>query len=120
MKPYNEQEFNKLCAEFIGWKHYEGLNPSWNGSFETVQSDNYFFNRVYMKSELKFHSDCNWIHEVIEKIYYFKTLIISNNHCEVHFMIEDNMRINVHARTTKEAVVQAIWQFLNWYNEQQS
>jgi hypothetical protein len=35
-------------------------------------------------------------------------------------MIEDNMRINVHARTTKEAVVQAIWQFLNWYNEQQS
>jgi hypothetical protein len=104
MKPYNEQEFNKLCAEFLGIKKSQDL---------------YVWNLLlFSEDELLFHSDWNWIMEVVEKIHYFKTLIISNNHCEVHFMIEDNMRINVCVRTTKEAVVEAIWQFLNWYNEQ--
>ena len=108
MKHYNEQKYNRLCAEFLGWKLEDGYyNRDMHHDYSFVKED-----------ELKFHSDWNWIMEVVEKIHYFKTLIISNNHCEVHFMIEDNMRINVHARTTKEAVVEAIWRFLNWYNEQ--
>ena len=117
LKPYNEQEYNRLCAEFIGWKHYEGLNSSWNGSFETVQSDNYFFNRVYTKSELKFHSDWNWIMEVWEKI-----KLIPNFEDWYDDLKLGSMRNMICGKlyfvNAKEAVTQAIWQFLNWYNEQ--
>jgi hypothetical protein len=125
MKPYNEKEFNRLCAEFLGWKHYEGLNPSWNGSFETIQSDSYFFNRVYTKSELKFHSDWNWIMEVVEKIrvtyfqglpFQFKINDETGYVYIVHHLMDNAYFIQVLIKDKlKEAVVEAIWQFLQFY-----
>jgi histidinol-phosphate/aromatic aminotransferase/cobyric acid decarboxylase-like protein len=89
MKPFNKEEYNRMCAEFMEWDYIEK----------------------------KFDTDWNWIMEVVEKIQYYKALIISINHCEIYFMPNDGIRINVGGRTTKEAVVQAIWEFLNWYNQ---
>jgi hypothetical protein len=115
MKPYNEQEFNKLCAEFFEWEFV--YKKGYVNGYSTI-INNFIGSEYVPIIHLKFHSDWNWIMEVVEKIQYYKALIISNNHCEIHFMPEDGVRINIGRRTTKEAVVQAIWEFLNWYNEQ--
>ena len=112
MKPFNEQEFNELCAEFIGGvydsdntKYWFYLPVEWNGVFAPTTSD------------LKFHSDWNWIMEVWEKI----KLIPNFDHFYTTIKL-GAMRNMICSRfwgnDSKEAVVQAIWQFLNWYNEQ--
>jgi hypothetical protein len=120
MKPYNKQEFNRLCAKFLGWKHYEGLNPSWNGSFETIQSDSYFFNRVYTKSELRFHSDWNWIMEVALKIRSIQPFETEYNDEKsiVPFVNFRSAVVVALMHANKKVAVETIWEFLNWYNEQ--
>ena len=125
-------KFNRKCAEFLGWKHYEGLNVKSNGSFETIQSNNYFFNRVYTKSELKFHSDWNWMMEVIKKIESIKRTdgagvsrytfrwrnYISLFICFVEDSTTTQDVIEQDSENSKEeATIQAIDQFIDWYNQ---
>jgi hypothetical protein len=119
MKPYNEQEFNRLCAEFLGIKKSQDL---------------YVWNLLlFSEDELLFHSDWNWIMEVVEKIENTK----KNNEWYVEYIWLPSTNISFSVRgwrdgsvlfetfgrfygvtTKKEAVVEAIWQFINWYNEQ--
>jgi hypothetical protein len=98
MKPYNEQEFNRLCAEFIGWKQ--------NSKKTTFYVDKNDGRYIYEIQDLKFHSDWNWIMKVVDKI----------SHIAVHKDIEDFPILSCPIFSPKEAVVQVIWEFLNWYN----
>jgi hypothetical protein len=93
LKPYNEQEFNRLCAEFLGIKKSQDLY-AWNLL-------------LFSEDELLFHSDWNWIMEVVEKI--------SNIPDGVGYVFIRDLDGVMHK---KQVVVQAIWQFLQWYNEQ--
>jgi len=107
MKPYNEQEFNKLCAEFLEWDQSEDRRY-WKET--PTESSNWYLD------ELKFHSDWNWIMDVVDKIE--KTCGVSivggpvkKSACVIHLG-------NLEARSgqgnsKKEAVVEAIWEFLN-------
>lgn len=52
-------EYNKLCAEFLGWKN---LNDD---SFPEYVDK---LGNFYPLKELKFHSDWNWIMEMLDKV----------------------------------------------------
>jgi competence transcription factor ComK len=125
MKPFNKEEYNRICAEFMGLVEAKPYKTAYTTNNATKLPTS-FSELVHSEMEgeswyvyPKFDTDWNWIMEVVDKIQYYKTLIISNNHCEIHFMPNDGIRINVGCRTTKEAVIQAIWEFLKWYKEQQ-
>jgi len=122
----NQEEilkFNKRCAIFLGWKKYNGINPKYHNSYETntIKMDE----MVYFQNDLKFHSDWNWIHEVIDVIE--KT---SNTAVTIWFRKEgctieqkngeqEDFYISMKIKTSKkEAVVEAINQFLIWYEKQ--
>ena len=67
-------------------------------------------------AKLKFHSDWNWIMEVveaIEKIYHIQGVEINGNCCLIKTYTFHKHR----SETKKEAVVQAINKFLIWYNK---
>ena len=118
-------EYNKRCAYFLDWKYIEDgdiWNPGISYNYSFIYTDN-----------LQFHSDWNWIMEVVEAIekLEFATKIdhdycISNHGCDrceidtkqnALFQDEDREEpiVFVLTKTKKEAVVQAINQFLIWY-----
>ncbi len=111
--------FNKICAEFLGVK------------FE-IHSSTWRYKNLIV-TELLFHSDWNWIMEVVEKIKYIEDnqeKFFGDEYYLIHFEIDllngvdlfiDKKRIFSQSAfgegQLKEAVVQAINQFLIWYNE---
>jgi hypothetical protein len=138
LKLYNEQEFDKLCAEFVGWEFV--YKKGYVNGYSTI--NNNFIGYQYIPTiHLKFHSDWNWIMEVRNKILsinqYSETgqrFTFSLN-ATTKFRKNENDKpfkvrvkgvsisyprpfIEVNSFDEKEAVVQAIWEFLQWYNEQ--
>jgi len=103
-KEFNKEEYNKLCAEFLGGIEY--IPKPWY-YFPRYQRHWFFPNRLepnrFISKMLKFDTDWNWIMEVVEKI---ESLHV------------DNYVTTLPMIAKKEPVVQAIWEFLNWYNEQ--
>ena len=122
LKPYNKQEFNKLCAEFLGWVLEDGYyNRDMHHDYSFVKED-----------ELKFHSDWNWINEIKEKIRLLGWRFdvshsgsVSKSNNIVVFIWEkycgggDRTIVELEEMSEKEAVVKAIWEFINWYIEQE-
>ena len=117
MKLFNKEEYNKLCADFLEWK----LDTSKNEWVDNVG--------LYVEDLdcLKFDTDWNWIIEVVEKIESTKRSEFSPNttpiveirgiSCSISFYGNWKENItNVVRPTKKEAVVQAVWEFLQWYN----
>lgn len=124
------KNYNRLCAEFLGgvydsdmtryWFH---LPVKWDGVFAPTTE------------ELKFHSDWSWIMGVVEAIENLGyATVISHDYCVSNYgsdLCEIDYKSNALEReeykdepiveeltkTKKEAVVQAINQFLIWYNE---
>lgn len=71
------QEFNKLCAEFLGWEYIDkDLHPQayenygwWvKGTYTNNINARNNSNWKGFDSDLKFHSDWNWIMLVIDNI----------------------------------------------------
>ena len=112
LKEYNEQEYNKLCAEFLGWKNKGMVN------FELwVSTENQY---GITTNELKFHSDWNWIMEVFKKIQqkgYLYGIVAEASSIWKHEDIDTPVFIQT-SKASLEASIQVFWQFLNWYNEQ--
>ena len=115
-------QFNKKCTKFLDWK----IVPK-NASNKTNSSELY---KEWLKpngettptwKELHFHSDWNWIMEVVEKIENIKySISVTGNFCHIA-KVEENIGITLgsyQGSTKKEAVVQAINQFIDWYNLQ--
>ena len=100
MTPEEIIEYNKRCAEFLGL----------NRDNEVVV----FNMRGYSYYNLKFHSDWNWIHEVIENI---KNTTNPKEHSDTTFStLRREIQTNL-GRSNKEAAVQAILNFLIWYDK---
>jgi hypothetical protein len=119
-------DYNKRCAEFLG---SELKN---DGQFDYWTYDHLGFDSIkisgsaWVSGNFKFHSDWNWIMEVVEAIEdiifdednSFNVTIGSTNYCviqdsngEVFETIQD------YGDSKKETVVQAINQFLIWYEQ---
>ena len=106
-------ENNKLIAEFLG----ETKQPFEFSQFGYINSlgewkDTFFDN------QLKFHSDWNWLMEVVEKIESLGYRIEIVKHiCRIYLSNKETIIIS--ENTPKiEAVYIACVEFIKWYNNQ--
>lgn len=112
-EPFSIADYNKRCAEFLGS----------NGMEKIVSNNGHSYPPIDL---MRFHSDWNWIMEVVEAIEELNMEIsILDEECSIidtekaekeenPFMIEPVSFGE--GETKKEAVVKAINQFLIWYN----
>ncbi len=126
MKEFNKEEYNQMCAEFLGAvieqpypanKDYEQDGYVIYFPKDTVTLGIY---RNYSLKGLKFDSDWNWIMEIYIKINQLiqqkqsVDFVFGKESDPFHLALWDAFEIE---DCSKEAVVEAIWNFLNWYNE---
>lgn len=118
-------EFNKKCAEFLGAKIIIGNDSILPIAYFEKSMD---IGRRYMAYELNFlcfHSDWNWIMEVVYTIENLDQGIyqvdILQEGCKINKRCGDFIDCTVGKlplnTTKKEAVVKAIDNFLTWYYE---
>lgn len=129
-------EYNKRCAEFLG---YINLTPD-DKDFDFYEKLEGVLGKMLEPKSMKFHSDWNWIMEVVEAIekvnftqvpeFSCFTVVIKDKRCIIkqhsQFALAfEKLSDSFHNSNSpfvirdskKEAVVQAINQFLIWYNE---
>jgi hypothetical protein len=99
-------QFNKKCAQFIGWKYKKSPKHYLDGYH--THSNNFINAQWIPRKHLKFHSDWNWIHEVLKKI----SIIYYQEEPENYSVY------NLPIFAPKEFVVENINNFIDWYNEQ--
>lgn len=127
-------DYNKRCSEFLGYKK-DTVNgrdvvripnktwSEWSHRLQDYIEDDWY--ALYEPSfhSLQFHLDWNWTMEVveaIEKLGYW--VCIQNTYIGFGNKNDENTFLNYSfssfKTTKKEAVLQAINQFLIWYNKQ--
>jgi tRNA G46 methylase TrmB len=118
-------KYNKRCAEFLG---YELITPQmrkrpeqWNDNsyWEHKDKANVHTSKKVLGRDgyLEFHSDWNWIMNVVETIEKLGYEIdIFSNCVEICDTPDENYITEAVGKTKKEAVVQAIYEFLKFYN----
>src|SRR5574343_306102 len=116
MKSEEILDYKKRCAKILGWKPYP--KTSSNDRLKSEYSDlRYFkpydeqkpmYGKTMFVDEIEFDSDWNYIMEVVTTILRVKSDVFQHRHLCV--MLELALK-----SAKKEAVVQAINQFLIWY-----
>ena len=126
MKEFNLKDYNRLCAKFLGWDVPENDNSFYVEKFSRVFKDDNSIELEYhwfKVEDLLFNEDWNWIMEVVENIEINggAACIGDNNTVILIFYISPENSYNktrqLIGESKKEALVQVIWEFLNWYNE---
>jgi hypothetical protein len=114
MKEFNSEEYGKMCAEFLGYEISENKE-----CFKTPNKNGWVNLNI-------FYTDWNWIMEVVEKIESLEKIKGENETTIYRFDICNKIvkidscndeTVWTKQKTKKDAVVQAIWEFLNWYKE---
>ena len=115
---------NKIIAEFMGAKLTKDLKimyPVYEGDSSYVKN-------------LKYHSDWNWLMEVVEKIESLGYRTLTENECfmitksklssfdvrskdDYNTIFSDNYEINHYGGSKKENVYNACVEFIKWHNE---
>lgn len=139
--------FNKRCTKFLGgfkkdkrekvnplyifptFRFYRAeMQPDYMGGSYLEHDENCNYSYLY---EMKFHSDWNWIHEIIDAI---ENIKIKGQHiysiqprgatCKIKCSTQYSLAFDVEmpciyeiAKSKKEAAVQAIDKFLIWYEQ---
>jgi hypothetical protein len=109
----NNIENNRLIAEFMGYNE------------EIVNDEIYFTLPDMLESlsdeELHYHSDWNWLMEVVEKIENYNeytNVLFTPQGCEINCYIENGFLFSNDCNTKIEAVYNACIEFIKWYNKQ--
>ncbi len=111
-------QYNKRCAEFLGKKYQNNLIVGYYTHFSRQNPTGEVW------EECKFHFDWNWIMEVVEAIQ--KVIIKDNDEFCIEFYeglpneprtFVSFMNTKTESEDPKEAVVQAIDEFLIWYGK---
>ena len=107
---------NKLIAEFLGMElTTDGI------------SQLYYTEDRSLKQIPKFHTDWNWLMQVVEKIENLQyknnndvfKVVIDYGSCIIYNMINDlDILFSVNSIYKIEAVYNACVEFIKWYNEQ--
>ena len=125
-------ENNKIIAEFMG----ESKQPYEFPKFGKIDT-NGDWKDIFFDNQLKFHSDWNWLMEVVEKIERLEDLErfeITNHSVNITYYQskENKFILNLNHRnnglylmggentvnTKIQAVYKACLEFIKWYNEQ--
>jgi len=112
---------NKIIAKFMGAKEGKGVGK--RKALTGVPIPLYLDEKILTDKstcfidELRYHSDWNWLMEVVEKIESLNTSFsIDGNKC---YCINDSF-CNAQKEPTKiESVYKVCIAFINWYNEPQ-
>jgi hypothetical protein len=131
-KEFNREEYNELCARFLGWEmrsypsHIKNRFHGRSVWFSPPSSDGKTRTFCCVRGEEYFDCDWNWIHQVLEKIeelgfeslsgggeYYYP----EKGMRYIQSFIKDDLTIYSEGRTKMETAIEAIWKFLNWHNE---
>ncbi len=143
-KEFSLLEYNKLCADLLGWEEtYNGFICSEKHCHLDYES--YHEGSI---SNLKFHSDMNWIDCILYEIEHNITIdnyvnikgFLQPKMDKIHTKVEYGSEVRkgkdyygyiciitfftfsghqfkgYHDTDRKEAIISAIWEFLNWYN----
>jgi hypothetical protein len=124
-------EYNKRCADFLGWKYVSSIDVKEQKYDQSIVAGWYceipkilhtkINRRLYIGRKhhcLKFHLDWNLIMEMVESIEKRGYEIdIFSNCVEVTDIPDENYITEAVGKTKKEAVAQGINQFLIWYND---
>lgn len=110
------KEYNTLCAKFL--KPSNELIDYYLPQFGLYifKYGDIHYEEVFRIDEMKFHSDWNWIMEVVDAIEKLDYSDSSNIDIKLYRQTDKICCLPIY--TKKEAVVQAIYLFLKWYNEQ--
>jgi hypothetical protein len=108
-------EYNKKCAEFLGYKN---TTPN-DVDFNIYEKDG---RPLIELIGMKYHSDWNWIMEVVEAIEKLSFSTSLTNKLFNIMKVEERIGTTIGSSSNsclskKEAVVQAINEFLIWNNE---
>jgi hypothetical protein len=112
MKPYNETEYNRLCAKILEWEY----DP--NGDCYSVKEFKFPFNDrlAYTVQLMKFDFDYNWIMEVYNKIRELNFTIQFNGMDSIVPLLNARRPIvRAIINGDKKDLIEQIWIFLNWY-----
>jgi hypothetical protein len=116
----NKNETNSLIAEFMGMV-YDNHNEQPNKYWELTDEHNFVSHKPYPQDkDLKFHSDWNWLMEVVEKIESLDYDVkIFNSTVEITSYKDDFKTIFGYSDTysKKEAVYNACIDFIKWYDK---
>ena len=112
----NTTENNKIIAEFMGWKIK---------NYSTPISDIVTPYGQLTENQLKFHSDWNWLMEVVEKIESLGGAVcIGNGNCVMIIFYLTDVMGESYSKTREligETKIQAVYnacvEFIKWYNE---
>ena len=111
-------DYNRRCAEIVGlkrgwWISQEKPLTDDKKQWWDINGKTFLGTKVYYDKDLKFHSDWNWIMEVVEKIYSL------NIYYDKYKPFNSSQFTNgeIELTTNKEAVVEAINQFLIWHEQ---
>ena len=120
----NITESNKIIAEFLEWNKGE----NYSDEFQFYEA---FGESVYQTtpSEMKFHSDWNWLMKVVEKIHSMQSYGVLINPNGTYIQDEDdkvicmtfkNEEVNgeIISSSNIEATFNCCAEFIKWYNEQ--
>jgi hypothetical protein len=111
MKEFNLEEYNKMCAEFLGWEYNSQQSIHFpKGTYRDLKNVGHC-----AEKGLSFDSDWNKIMMVVEKI---KSInVYKNNPSDATLaIIREEIRIFL-GLCNKKAAVQTIWEFLQLYKE---
>ena len=116
----NTTENNKLIAEFLDWE-FDDLSETFETPFLKLVEPQAFgdeqFSSKLQDFELEFHTDWNWLMQVVEKIESLDNdLNIYAYHCELIYNVGENIE-TFEAKSKIEAVYNACVTFIEWYNE---
>ena len=103
-------ENNKLIAEFLDWE-FDDLSETFETPFLKLVDPHAFgdeqFSCKLQDFELEFHSDWNWLMQVVEKIL---NVSLELDSMEMYYNITDSIP---HITKTYEKCIE----FIKWYNE---
>ena len=118
-------ENNKMIAEFLDWE-FDGLSETFETPFLKLVDPQAFgdeqFSCKLQDFELEFHSDWNWLMEVVEKIENLskegETYMFSITKFSARVTYKGSRIVDLPIDNTKiEAVYNACVEFIKWYNE---
>jgi hypothetical protein len=128
----NIVENNRLIAEFLNWE-FDDLSETFETPFLKLVEPQAFgdeqFSCKLQDFELEFHSDWNWLMEVVEKIHSMQSYGVLINPNGTYIQDEDdkvicmtfkNEEVNgeIISSSNIEATFNCCVEFVNWYNEQ--
>lgn len=127
---------NKIIAEFMGYKQFESYSEDIQMVSYRIEKDNQRIGeltnyvkykpetkedaifRLWNQLNLSYHSDWNWLMEVVEKIESLgNDVLITTNYVKIIFD-EGEQEILINEVNIKiQAVYDACVEFIKWYNE---